>query len=138
MLFRSIREKIEAGKLVIFSSHQMTYVEEFCDEITLIEQGRIILSGNLNEIKNAMGKSKIRLKSANFLNGELKEKLKSISESLDISEDKKSLIIRLPENNNLSNFLNQCLNSGIEIEMISPYQPSLTDIFIQKVGAEHA
>jgi len=133
-----IREKIEAGKLVIFSSHQMTYVEEFCDEITLIEQGRIILSGNLNEIKNAMGKSKIRLKSANFLNGELKEKLKGISESLDISEDKKSLIIRLPENNNLSNFLNQCLKSGIEIEMISPYQPSLTDIFIQKVGAEHA
>lgn len=133
-----IREKIEAGKLVIFSSHQMTYVEEFCDEITLIEQGRIILSGNLNEIKNAMGKSKIRLKSANFLNGELKEKLRSISESLDISEDKKSLIIRLPENNNLSNFLNQCLKSGIEIEMISPYQPSLTDIFIQKVGAEHA
>jgi ABC-2 type transport system ATP-binding protein len=116
----------------------MTYVEEFCDEITLIEQGRIILSGNLDEIKNDMGKSKIRLKSANFLNGELKEKLKSISESLDISEDKKSLIIRLPENNNLSNFLNQCLNSGIEIEMISPYQPSLTDIFIQKVGAEHA
>lgn len=133
-----IREKIEAGKLVIFSSHQMTYVEEFCDEITLIEQGRIILSGNLDEIKNDMGKSKIRLKSANFLNGELKEKLKSISESLDISEDKKSLIIRLPENNNLSNFLNQCLKSGIEIEMISPYQPSLTDIFIQKVGAEHA
>ncbi len=133
-----IREKIEAGKLVIFSSHQMTYVEEFCDEITLIEQGRIILSGNLDEIKNDMGKSKIRLKSANFLNGELKEKLRSISESLDISEDKKSLIIRLPENNNLSNFLNQCLKSGIEIEMISPYQPSLTDIFIQKVGAEHA
>ena len=133
-----IREKIEAGKLVIFSSHQMTYVEEFCDEITLIEQGRIILSGNLNEIKNTMGKSKIRLKSANFQNGELKEKLKSISESLDISEDKKSLIIRLPEDNNLSNFLNQCLNFGIEIEMISPYQPSLTDIFIQKVGEEHA
>lgn len=133
-----IREKIEAGKLVIFSSHQMTYVEEFCDEITLIEQGRIILSGNLDEIKNALGKSKIRLKSANFQNGELKEKLQTISDSLDISEDKKSLIIRLPENNNLSNFLNQCLKSGIEIEMISPYQPSLTDIFIQKVGAEHA
>lgn len=133
-----IREKIEAGKLVIFSSHQMTYVEEFCDEITLIEQGRIILSGNLDEIKNALGKSKIRLKSANFQNGELKEKLQTISDSLEISEDKKSLIIRLPENNNLSNFLNQCLKSGIEIEMISPYQPSLTDIFIQKVGAEHA
>lgn len=58
--------------------------------------------------------------------------------TLDISEDKKGLIIQLPENNNLSNFLNQCLKAGIEIEMISPYQPSLTDIFIQKVGEEHA
>lgn len=133
-----IREKIEEGKLVIFSSHQMTYVEEFCDEITLIEQGRIILSGNLDKIKNDMGQSKIRLKSSNIQNGELKDKLMKLTDCHDISEDKKSLIIHLPENNNLNSFLNQCLKAGIEIEMISPYRPSLTDIFIQKVGEEHA
>jgi ABC-2 type transport system ATP-binding protein len=133
-----IREKIEEGKLVIFSSHQMTYVEEFCDEITLIEQGRIILSGNLEKIKTDMGQSKIRLKSSNYQNGDLKDKLLELIDCHDISEDKKSLIIHLPENNNLNNFLNQCLKAGIEIEMISPYRPSLTDIFIQKVGEEHA
>ncbi len=133
-----IREKIAEGKLVIFSSHQMTYVEEFCDEITLIEKGRIILSGNLDEIKNELGKSKIRLKSLNFDNGELKEKLMHMAQGLDISQDKHSLIIHLPENNNLSNFLRQCLSAGIDIELISPYQPSLTDIFIWKVGEEHA
>ena len=133
-----IREKIEEGKLVIFSSHQMAYVEEFCDEITLIEKGRIILTGNLDEIKNAMGKSKIRLKSANYQNGELKEKLSDLNDSLQITEDKQSLIIQLPEDNTLSIFLNQCLKEGIDIEMIAPYQPSLTDIFIQKVGEEHA
>lgn len=133
-----IREKITEGKLVIFSSHQMTYVEEFCDEITLIEKGRIILSGNLDEIKNELGKSKIRLKAHKLHNGDLKNKLMNMSEVSDIIEDKQSLIIQLPESNSLSQFLRQCLSVGIEIEMIAPYQPSLTDIFIWKVGEEHA
>lgn len=133
-----IREKIAEGRLVIFSSHQMTYVEEFCDEITLIEKGRIILSGNLDEIKNELGKSKIRLKAHKLHNGDLKNKLMNMSEVSDIIEDKQSLIIQLPESNSLSQFLRQCLSVGIEIEMIAPYQPSLTDIFIWKVGEEHA
>ena len=46
-----IIELISSNKLVIFSSHQMSYVEEFCDEIALIHQGEIVLTGNLGEIK---------------------------------------------------------------------------------------
>ena len=41
-----IKEQIQAGKLVIFSSHQMSYVEEFCDEIAILNHGDVVLAGN--------------------------------------------------------------------------------------------
>ena len=54
-----IREQIEAGKLVIFSSHQMSYVEEFCEDIVLINHGEIVLSGNLDQIKREYGHNRL-------------------------------------------------------------------------------
>lgn len=50
-----IREWVSRGKLVIFSSHQMAYVEEMCDEITLIDHGRLLLTGDLEEIRAQKG-----------------------------------------------------------------------------------
>ena len=40
-----IKGQIQAGKLVIFSSHQMSYVEEFCDEIAILNHGDVVLAG---------------------------------------------------------------------------------------------
>lgn len=41
-----VKELIAEGKLVIFSSHQMSYVEEFCEEVVIINHGEVVLSGN--------------------------------------------------------------------------------------------
>ncbi|MGN0556492.1 MAG: ABC transporter ATP-binding protein, partial [Acutalibacteraceae bacterium] len=46
-----VREEIDKGKIVLFSSHQMNYVEEFCDHIAILCDGRAVLSGDLHQIK---------------------------------------------------------------------------------------
>ena len=46
-----VTEVINEGRIVIFSSHQMSYVEEFCRDIAIIDKGNIALSGNLKDIK---------------------------------------------------------------------------------------
>ena len=56
-----IQEQIQEGKLVVFSSHQMNYVEEFCEEIVLINRGEIVLSGNLRKIKQEFGHNRLVL-----------------------------------------------------------------------------
>ena len=51
-LFKSIiREEIQKEKYLIMSSHQMSVIEEFCEDITILNRGRAVLQGNLNEIK---------------------------------------------------------------------------------------
>ena len=44
------------GKAVIFSTHQMNQVEELCDRILMINNGRAVLYGNLKEIKSEIPK----------------------------------------------------------------------------------
>lgn len=127
-----IREKIKENKLVIFSSHQMSYVEEFCDDITLINNGEIVLSGNLDDIKREMGKNKIIIKSS-LSNNILSDRLKNI-ENISLENDKEFLIIKLLNGKLKEELLKEIILMDIEIELFSLYKPSLTNIFIEKVG----
>ena len=43
-----VKELINKGKIVLFSSHQMSYIEEFCDSIAIINAGKIAISGDLH------------------------------------------------------------------------------------------
>ena len=62
----AISRFVREGRLVIFSSHQMGYVEEVCDDITLIHSGDILLSGNLDDIKRDMGEGKLHVAVMDF------------------------------------------------------------------------
>ena len=72
-----IKEQIQAGKLVIFSSHQMSYVEEFCDEIAILNHGDVVLAGNLREIKRDFGRDRLVISSLSETPQELAEKLRT-------------------------------------------------------------
>ena len=57
-----VKEQIAKGKIVLFSSHQMNYIEEFCDSIAILNDGQVVLSGELSEIKRSdKGMVEIRL-----------------------------------------------------------------------------
>lgn len=134
----TVRELISENKLVIFSSHQMSYVEEFCEEIAIINKGDIVLSGNLKEIKKEFGNNRLIL-SANNLT---LEDLKSICEEkfnnlVIVNEVKKDcLILELLDNTTKNQLLENILKENIDIEKFSMYEPDLTDIFVKKVGEE--
>lgn len=133
-----IIELIAQGKLVIFSSHQMNYVEEFCDEITLIDKGKVILSGNLKEIKSDMGRSRLRLNASHFTSDELIKYLDANIQNIELSQDKHSLIIECLNQKTKQDLLEDLVKLKLDIELFTHYEPSLNDIFVMKVGEEHA
>jgi len=133
-----IKESIERGKLVIFSSHQMGYVEAFCDEITLIDQGRFLLSGNLKDIKTKLGKARLKVTSVSEDPSALQSQLLAQISDIAIEVQDHALIIELLNSKTKKEFLAACLQKGIELESYGPYEPSLQDIFIKMVGQDHA
>lgn len=123
-----VREKIAQNKLVIFCSHQMGYVEEFCDDIALIDQGEIILQGDLKQIKRRHGQGKYRLISSTS-EGELA----SLGANV-LSHERDGTIIDLAEGLTKEAFLRRLLDQGSDIQIFAEYQPSLTQVFIHEVG----
>ncbi len=130
-----ISELIKEQKLVIFSSHQMSYVEDFCEEIALIDKGEIVLTGNLDEIKREYGKNRMTLSSLDLEALELKSLLKDKLTNINVVEVKKDyLIIELLGSYSKKELLSDLINLEIDIREFTVYEPSLTDIFVETVG----
>lgn len=133
-----VNELIAENKLVIFSSHQMSYVEEFCDEIAIINKGEIVLSGNLKNIKKDFGKNRLILSANNMSLEELSSfATKNLTDIVKVYETKKSFIVlELCDGKSKNDLLEKILTTDIDIEKFAEYEPTLTDIFVLKAGDE--
>lgn len=136
VLKQIIRELINENKLLIFSSHQMNYVEEFCEEIALIDSGNIVLTGNLKQIKGEYGKDRLTISDINLSPNELAkifvEKLAHLALVDEIRGD--YLIVKLYKDMSKSQLLAALADLNLDIQKFSIYEPTLNDIFIQRVG----
>ena len=138
ILQQVVRELISENKIVIFSSHQMSYVEEFCEDIAIINKGEVVLSGDLDKIKREYGEKQLVLSAVNYNLDELETKCTSeLSDILEITgKIKDTLIIKIRDQITRNALLTAILNKNIEVEHFETYKPSLNDIFIAKVGEE--
>lgn len=131
-----ITEQINKGKLLIFSSHQMSYVEEFCEEIALIDKGNIVLTGNLKNIKREYGKDRLTISgeedSIEELETIFKRELNNIVHIIDKKKD--YLILELINDKTKNDLLRAIVDRNLDIRKFSNYEPSLEDIFVQRVG----
>ncbi|WP_270641923.1 ABC transporter ATP-binding protein [Paraclostridium sordellii] len=134
----TVRELISKEKIVIFSSHQMSYVEEFCEEIAIINKGEIVLSGNLREIKKEFGNNRLILSANNLSLNDLESICKDkFNDLVIVNEIKKNyLVLELLNSTTKNQFLENILKENIDIEKFAVYEPDLTDIFVKKVGKE--
>lgn len=133
-----VQECIQQGKLVIFSSHQMSYVEEFCEDIVILHHGDVVLQGNLKQIKKEYGYNRIVLAAGTLTPVQFEEKLvNSYSDLLSIYEKRSDCFIaELKEGVQKNDVLSRLLQDQIELDQFRIYEASLTDIFVSKAGDE--
>lgn len=133
-----IKEQIQKGKLVIFSSHQMSYVEEFCEDIAILNHGEIVLGGELKEIKREFGKDRLVLSSMDEAPEDLAVRLRDeFSDLLDVEKVQKDrVIIRKKDKENKNQILGRLIEHNVDLEFFGLYEPSLNDIFVEKAGDE--
>lgn len=133
-----IREQIQIGKIVLFSSHQMSYVEEFCEDIVILNHGEIVLSGDLREIKRDFGRERLVLSSLDESPTEFAVRLKdSFSDLLEVERIQKDrVVVRKKSADGKEKILKRILEQNIDLEFFGLYEPSLNDIFVEKAGDE--
>lgn len=122
-----VKEQIAAGKIVLFSSHQMNYIEEFCDSIAILNDGRVAIQGELHEIKRNYVRDRlvVRTEQPDRIQAELGERCTVMEDEglmiqLDSANDKKSMMAHLIEQ--------------YDIDEVKVFEPSLNDIFVEYAG----
>ena len=122
-----VKEQIAKGKIVLFSSHQMSYIEEFCDSIAILKNGVVALHGDLHDIKRDYPRDRLVVRTENpdailsdfgtactvTEDGALRIQLAS-------ADEKKAVMTRLVEN--------------YDIDEVKVFEPSLNDIFVEYAG----
>ena len=134
-----VKELIADGKIVIFSSHQMSYVEEFCEDVVIINHGEVILNGNLQQIKKEFGRNQLVVSDVKRTQENMEKLLhEKLSEYVEVTgKTKEDVIVKLSAGVSRNQFLQRLVSmEDIELEHYETYKPSLNDIFVAKVGEE--
>lgn len=131
-LFKSIiREEIDKGKYLIMSSHQMPVIEEFCEDITILNKGKTILQGNLNEIKKGYGRVNLILR----CEGDISPYIEEYNFDL-VNKTPLEYHIKVEGEEIATKFLSRLIDEKVPVIKFELREPSLHEIFIEKVGTE--
>lgn len=132
-LFKGIiREEMEKGKYLIMSSHQMATIEEFCEDITILNRGKAVLQGNLNEIKKSYGRVNMFVKCDQAFN-DIAEKhgLPVVTQTPDGTQYK------VTGEAQATDFLKDLLANDKQVVKFELREPSLHEIFVEKAGTQN-
>lgn len=129
-----IKEMIDGGAIVLFSSHQMNYIEEFCDSIAILNGGNIVLNGRISEIKRQYPRDTIAITSSQCdkIASFVIQKTADCIESANISKDEDNTVIVKLKNAGFKNRIMTALaDNGFDVDCFKVCEPSLNDIFVE-------
>ena len=125
----------DEGATVIFSTHNMSSVEEICDHITLINKSRNILSGKVEDIRRAHGGNIFSVQ----YKGDSKQLAEHLGKICEILENDNSttgfstLKIHIARNEDVRSVV-ALINDSVEMRQFTETIPSMNDIFIRAVN----
>lgn len=114
----------QKGTTILFSTHRMEQVEEICEEIALINQGKVILQGQVKSIRDQFKLNQYKLIIDHDLHG---------FDHLIVSKNKHEYVFQFTNDEEPKALLNHCLQHNYHIQTFQEILPSLSEIFIQQV-----
>ncbi len=122
-----VKEQIAKGKIVLFSSHQMSYIEEFCDSIAILNAGKVALHGDLHDIKRNYVRDRLVVRT------EYPDKVKADFGTACTVMDNGDLMIQLSSAEEKKPVMKR-LVQNYDIDEVKVFEPSLNDIFVEYAG----
>ena len=122
-----VKEQISKGKIVLFSSHQMSYIEEFCDSIAILNNGAVALCGDLRDIKRDYPRNRLVVRT------ETPDVIKADFGSCCTVMENGDLMIYLSDASEKKSTMKRFVEN-YDIDEVKVFEPSLNDIFVEYAG----
>lgn len=130
LLKDAVKELPKKGCSIIFSSHQMEYIEDFCEQLIILVHGRAILNGSLDEIKENYAKKNIIIK-ADDLDIDAIKKIKGV---IDVEQKANEVVVHI-EDISISKSVFDIVKDKYVTKYVVADAP-LNEIFIHYVGGK--
>ncbi|KKB36810.1 ABC transporter ATP-binding protein [Bacillus thermotolerans] len=121
----------DSGTTIVFSSHRMEHVEELCENLCIMHHGQPVVHGRLRDVKRSFGKKNIMIH-ADFDLGFLKD----IPGILRVRRTAEGALLQI-EKEEVAQEVFAALQGRGFVKKFELEEPSLNDIFIEKVGASY-
>lgn len=132
MLKEAIHDIKNTGTSIVFSSHQMDHVEELCENLCILREGNAVVKGNLTEIKRTYGKKNLLIQADGSL-----EFLKDIEGVVQYKQVIGGCELQIVHEEVSQRILDKVQDQGGFIRKFEIEEPTLNDIFIEKVGEQY-
>lgn len=130
LLKDAVKELQKKGCSIIFSSHQMEYIEDFCEQLIILVHGRAILNGSLDEIKENYAKKNIIIK-ADDLDIDAIKKIKGV---IDVEQKANEVVVHIEDIS-----ISKSVFDIVKDKYVTKYvvaDATLNEIFIHYVGGK--
>ena len=131
MLKKAIIELQKAGCSIIFSSHQMEQIEDFCEKLVILSHGKVVVAGYLKDIKNEYRKKNVLLRGDNLP----LDKIRKLKGVISLEEYRGEYLVKI-ESLAIADSIFK-LVKDYNITKYDVTEPTLNEIFIEKVGVNN-
>ncbi len=132
MLKSAIQDFQQQGATIVFSSHRMDHVEELCDDMSILDHGKVVVSGSIREVKRSFGKHNVRIKMDQDLSD-----LSTIAGVETFTQTHDGAVFRIENETVAQTLLAESQKRG-DLRYFAIEEPTLEEIFVAKVGKAHA
>ncbi|MBC7894502.1 MAG: ATP-binding cassette domain-containing protein [Cytophagaceae bacterium] len=131
----TVLELRKRGKTVIFSTHLMDNAERMCDAVCIIARGEKVLDGAVSHVRAEAGSNHIALGLDGVATDQVAAVLADESLVRRVDDSSRFFEIELADGANAQELLRRLVDAGAVVQRFEKVQPSLHQIFLQKVGA---
>lgn len=126
-----VSELASSGRTVIFSSHQMSAVEDFCEDIVILNKGRAVLGGRLADIRAGYPHDRVRITSAD---GEAAQQTAAAFGS--VKPLREGFVVKMNNPERRREMLAAFMERDIDLAGFETVKPTLEEIFVSAAGDE--
>lgn len=128
----------EQGSTIIYTSHYMEEVEQICDEVAIIDSGKVIAKGTTEELKNMITDTEKLVIHTYGVEDKVIEEIRSIADIKSVEKDNNCIKISYKKNQNstLLKILQVIEDNGVNIDKIYNEVPTLNTVFLELTGKQ--
>jgi len=131
LLKEAVLDLRQNGTTIVFSSHRMEHVEELCEHVCILRRGQAVVSGALRELKRSFGRKNLLVHGEGAL-----EELERFPGVLRCKRTAEGVRLQIA-NEETAQAIFAHLAGKATVRLFALEEPSLNDIFIEKVGAAY-